>query len=91
LEAVRHPRLESLVQRRNQIQRATFCFVAELGRDTGEFDNVLPLPELTEHLRVLVMGWLVERNMFEDSPLQTRGLLDLLGLTETSRQEPRRR
>jgi AcrR family transcriptional regulator len=82
LEAARHPRFQTLVDRRIETQRVTFRHVASLGRSTGEFDDTLLLEELSENLRIIVMGWLVERNVrVEKGPLRTAGLLHLLGLT----------
>lgn len=81
LEAARHPRFRALVDRRIGIQRATFQHIAALGRAAGEFDEVLPLDELSNTLRVVVMGWLVERSLHPDDGLMSsRGLLHMLGL-----------
>lgn len=81
LEAARHPRFRTLLDRRIETQRTTFQHIAALGRATGEFDDVLTLEELSNLLRVIVMGWLVERNLHPDDELMSsRGLLHLLGL-----------
>lgn len=80
-EAARHPRFRALLDRRIEAQRATFQHIAALGRATGEFDDTLGLEELSNTLRVVVMGWLVERNLHPDDELMSsRGLLHMLGL-----------
>jgi AcrR family transcriptional regulator len=79
-EAGRNPRLRTLVARRIAMQRPTFRSIAELGRSTGEFDDTIPVPQLGEHLRVIVMGWVVERNLSTEASTDVAGFLHLLRL-----------
>jgi AcrR family transcriptional regulator len=83
-EAVRNPRFAGLLDRRNDLQRHTFQFIAGLGRRTGELREPPPGVDLAEELRILVVGWLTERRQ-RPAPRrlpEVTGLLSLLHLDD---------
>lgn len=81
LEVERHPQFRRLLARRTEVQRKTFRHMTMLGRSTGEFDDSLDDDELSEHIRVIVMGWLVERHLHpEEQRLSPSGLVHILRL-----------
>jgi AcrR family transcriptional regulator len=86
-EAARTSVFAGLLDQRNDLQRHTFRFIAELGRRTGEFGEPPPGIDLAEELRVLVVGWLTERRQ-RPSPQRfpdVTGLLALLRLDVPAR------
>jgi AcrR family transcriptional regulator len=81
IEATRHPRFGPLLDRRTEMQRATFAHVTKLGHRTGELPAELAAAEVAEQLRAVVVGWLSERYLAgSPSRLTTAGLLRMLSL-----------
>ncbi|WP_213571339.1 TetR/AcrR family transcriptional regulator [Rhodococcus sp. USK13] len=85
IETYRNARFAPLLEQRTNMQRRTFEHIARLGRESGEFSEFRPQGEFAEHLRLTVMGWLVERNL-NIAPVRvgSEGLLHLIGLGSVS-------